>query len=132
METMQLELKLPKPKRHVAHAPFLDRPVVVPARKLARRTNPATSQDAAGRVAEFASDHHAIILATLRKHGGSTVNEVATYCKLDAHAVGKRMNELERAGLARCVMDAGKGGHCGQPLTRMTPSGRQARVWEAA
>jgi predicted ArsR family transcriptional regulator len=52
-----------------------------------------------------------------------TVHEIASLCRLDAHAVGKRMAELERDGdveVARDLMG---------DVTRPSPSGRLARVW---
>lgn len=92
---------------------------------LARSTDPVTSHDAAARVCEFAANHQGTIIGVLRTLGHLTVYEVAEHCGLTAHAIGKRMNELERAGAIRCArLD-------GALLTRSTPSGRQARVWEA-
>lgn len=94
---------------------------------LARRTDPATSHAAAARVAEFASTHRAAILAVLKKHpAGLTVHEIASMCRLDAHAVGKRMNELKAAALVFVACDV-----FGE-LTRPSPSGRAARIWCAA
>ena len=118
---MQLEFDMPAPAA-----------LVPPPRQLARRADPATSHAAAATVAEFAGAQHEVILGVLSKRKDATVHEIATFCRMDAHAVGKRMNELQRAGKIRCVMDAGNGGVCGVPLTRPSPSGRQARVWELA
>lgn len=96
-------------------------------RRLARAENPATSHQAAERVLEFAGQHHAMILGVLREHPeGMTVHEVAAYCRLTAHEVGKRVAELERAQRIATVL-----AESGQPVTRPTPSGRQARVWRA-
>lgn len=96
-----------------------------PARILARRGNPATSHAAAARVKEFASKHQAQILAALDKHpAGLTVHEIAAFCQIDAHAVGKRMNELQRDGRVYV-----RPGNSGGEMTRTSPSGRQARVW---
>lgn len=56
---------------------------------LARRGGPKTSQNAAQRVAEFARHHRAQILQVLTIHPqGLTVHEIASQCRLDAHAVG--------------------------------------------
>ena len=98
-------------------------------RTLARSSNPATSHMAAGRVNEFASGQHALILAVLREHGvdGLTAHEIAGHCDLLAHAIGRRLNELERAGLIEVVSDADA-----KDLLRATPSGRMARVWVLA
>ena len=95
-------------------------------RKLARRDNPATSHQAAAHVHEFAGGHNDIILAVLHERGPCTAHEIAAHCELEAHAIGKRLNEIERRNLARVLM-------CdGVEITRKTPSGRAARVWEAA
>lgn len=93
---------------------------------LARRHDPDTSKAAALLVKEFAADQHSIILKVLREHGPCTAHEIATYCRLEAHAVGKRLGELESAGRIRVVLDGS-----GKAMTRATPSGRQARVWFA-
>jgi len=94
--------------------------------KLARRSNPNTSHQAARRVSEFARKHHAQILGVLSQHpAGLTVHEIAGMCRLDAHAVGKRMGELEKAGAAYVAQDV----MTGEDMTRISPTGRQARVW---
>jgi hypothetical protein len=93
---------------------------------LARRHDPATSHAAADRVKEFAAGQHETILKVLRDHGPCTAHEIATYCRLEAHAVGKRLGELETAARIRVVLDGS-----GKAMTRSTPSGRQARVWFA-
>ena len=119
---MQLEFEMPVPRE------------LVPARdprQLARRTDPGTSHAAAATVSDFAGAQHEVIVGVLAKRKDATVHEIATFCRIDAHAVGKRMNELQRAGKIRCVMDKGSNGMVGgAPLTRLSPSGRQARVWE--
>lgn len=98
----------------------------VEPRKLARRNNPATSHAAARRVSEFAKQHHAQILGALSQHpAGLTVHEIAGMCRLDAHAVGKRMNELEKAGQVYVFTDV----MTHEPMTRKGPTGRLARVW---
>lgn len=95
-------------------------------RRLARRADPATSHDAAARVNEFGGHQHELILSVLRANGPCTTFEVANHCYLDAHKVGKRMNELFEGGRIRVVLDG-----VGKPMTRKTPSGRSARVWFA-
>jgi transcription initiation factor IIE alpha subunit len=99
-------------------------------RKLARRGAPSTSKLAALEVPNFAGEHHAVILQALKDHGarGLTVHEIAAYCRLDAHAIGKRMNEL-RAGNIVEVMRERDRSMILCDVTRKTPSGRQARVW---
>lgn len=101
-------------------------------RHLARRSDPATSHAAAKTVPAFAGDHHTMILRVLRKLGrrGGTVHEVAALCRLDAHAVGKRMAELERAKLVECLLVPDGDAPDGTTVaTRTGPNGRQARVW---
>lgn len=93
-------------------------------RTLARRTDPGTSHAAAARVSEFAKKHRELILQVLTMHpAGMTVHEIASLCRLDAHAVGKRMAELEREGEVEVARDL-----MGE-MTRPSPSGRLARVW---
>ena len=90
-----------------------------------RRNNPETSHAAAARVNEFAANHHAVIVLALKDHGPMTVHEISAKCGIDAHAVGKRMNELEQLGAAKVLWANGS------MLTKPGPSGRQARVWRA-
>lgn len=92
---------------------------------LARRTDPATSHAAAASVGEFAHEHREQILRAMPlPPENRTVHEIAAACRLDAHAVGKRMAELERASLVRVAVDV-----FGE-VTRPSPSGRPARAWE--
>ena len=93
-------------------------------RYLARIADPGTSHDAAARVREFNAKHAAQILQVLTLHpSGLTVYEIASLCCIDAHAVGKRMKELETAGQVEVVEDL-----TGE-VKRPTPSGRSARDW---
>lgn len=93
-------------------------------RYLARIGDPDTSHQSAAQVAAFRAQHHQQILQVLTLHpGGLTVYEIASLCNLDAHAVGKRMKELQGTGEVEVVTDL-----TGE-VTRMTPSKRQARVW---
>ena len=95
-------------------------------RTLARRGAPTTSKLAALEVPNFAGEHHAVIVQALKDHGarGLTVHEIAAYCRLDAHAIGKRVGELERGQVLEVLKNAD-----GSDVTRPTPSGRSARVW---
>lgn len=96
-------------------------------RKLARRNDPGTSKGAAERVREFGQAQRALIVSVLKRFpGGLTVHEIAVSCRLDAHSIGKRCGEIEDAGQIEVVLKDD-----GEPLTRATPSGRQARVWRA-
>jgi len=90
------------------------------SRRLARRTDPATSHEAARRVSEFAGSQRMAILDALRKHGPMTPEQIGDLPGIEAYAVRKRQPELERAGLAR------PNGQIAQ-----TRSGRHQRVWEA-
>ncbi len=94
-------------------------------RKLARSRDPSTSHQAADRVKEFAAGQHATILHALRQCGPMTAHEIADKTGLQAHAVGKRLGELGECCAIRLVWKQG------EPLTRKTPSGRSARVWQA-
>ena len=97
---------------------------------LARRGAPTTSKLAALAVPQFATQHHAAIVQVLKDHGarGLTVHEIAAFCRLDAHAIGKRMNELE-AGKIVEVLRVRDRSQILCDVTRKTPSGRSARVW---
>lgn len=92
---------------------------------LHRKTDPQTSRDAAARVHEFSGCHKAKILETLDKIGIGTAHEIAAASGLDMHAVNRRIKELETSGMIKCPVSD----EDGKPLTRKTPSGRNARVW---
>jgi predicted ArsR family transcriptional regulator len=70
---------------------------------LARATDPATSREAAANAVASGSvaRHHARILAALARLDGLTSEEVAAEAGIDRHAAGRRMKELETAGLIR-------------------------------
>lgn len=89
----------------------------------ARRRDPATSHAAAAQAGQRAQHHAALILGALVQAGerGLTNHEAAGVTGLDHVAVARRLPELERAGQARPT-DA----------TRLSPSGRAARVWGLA
>jgi len=95
-------------------------------RKLARRGAPTTSKAAAASVPHFATAHHAAIVRAMQEHGanGLTAHEIAARCRLEAHAVGKRMHELEKGRIVAVSRNED-----GNDKTRPSPSGRQARVW---
>jgi predicted ArsR family transcriptional regulator len=88
--------------------------------KLARRTDPSTSHEAASRVREFSASHQQLILSALRRFTKAGAEQIAAATKLDAYSVRKRTSELCKAGLIRATGD-----------TRTTASGRHERVWEA-
>ena len=64
-----------------------------------RRSDPKTSKAAASRAAKIAPSQRNIIADALRE-GPATVRELERRTGLMAHAIGKRMIELERLGLA--------------------------------
>lgn len=85
----------------------------------ARRTDPATSHDAAARTRDFAGQHQQRVLEGLRSLGGKAgAEQIGQAIDMPAYAVRKRTAELERAGAIR---DTGE--------TRRTASGRSERVW---
>jgi len=88
--------------------------------RLARKTDPATSHDAARRAAEFAGSQRARILALLRQQGPLSPEVIGQQLGLEPYAVRKRLPELQEAGLAEPT---------GQ--IQQTMSGRWQRVWRA-
>jgi predicted ArsR family transcriptional regulator len=90
-----------------------------PAR--ARKSDPATSHEAAARVREFGQAHQALILQALKRFGKAGAEQIAAATRLDAYRVRKRLAELHDDGLAHPTGE-----------TRKTASGRSERVWEAA
>lgn len=85
------------------------------AHKLARASDPETSKAAARQCKALRADHHQKIVAALRRLTTANADEIAQYCDLDRVQVGRRLNELERAGLVRKTGE-----------TRPTASGRAA------
>lgn len=89
-------------------------------RKLARTSDPATSQIAAARTVAFRADHASRILTALRDRGPMTVDQIAKVTNLTAWQVNKRLPELQRANVATPT-----------GLTRPSASGRPERVWRS-
>lgn len=87
----------------------------------ARKSNPATSHEAAISAKELQAQHCRTIVGALKRYGPSGVDRIAALTKLNNHQVGKRMVELERAGLAKLT---------GQNVKSL--SGRDQREWMAA
>lgn len=87
-------------------------------RKLARTSDPTTSQAAADRVREFAPAHREQILAALRRFGPMTVDRIAAITRLQSQQINKRTSDMRRAGLI-------------EPTGREFPSnsGRPEREW---
>ncbi|MEY4345264.1 MAG: hypothetical protein RL032_1096 [Pseudomonadota bacterium] len=89
-----------------------------PVYPVARRTDPHTSHAAAHQAKDLAQDHQRAILAALDAHGPMGKDQIGERTLLTGHAVGKRLPELQRMGLAA-------------PTGRRVPSasGRQEREW---
>lgn len=66
----------------------------------ARKRDPATSHKAAKSAASTAPSQRNMIAAALRS-GPATVRELEPRTGLQAHAIGKRMIELQRLGIAK-------------------------------
>lgn len=87
---------------------------------LARRTDPATSHQAAARAARFAESHAGRILSALQD-GPATAHNLSERTGLTVVQIDRRLPELAAAGKARVMMWG--------PLP-VTLDG--FRVWEAA
>lgn len=88
--------------------------------RMARRADPATSQAAAAAARGVANAHEAIILTVLRRHPGLAAHEIAARGALTSVQVCRRLATLEADGRIRTTGE-----------TKLTPSGRHARCWEA-
>ena len=86
----------------------------------ARRGDPETSKEAAGRVREFAAGQCAAILAVLREKGPLGAEQIAAFLNIDSYQCRKRLSDLEHAGKAQPL-----------PMQRVTASGRHERIWRA-
>lgn len=78
------------------------------ARKLARSEDPGTSKDAARQCESLRKDHHRAILDALACcDRGANADELAARCSgIDRVQIGRRMHELEKAGLVRKTGEA--------------------------
>lgn len=85
---------------------------------LARRTDPHTSHVAALLAAPVVKHHQAAIVAAL-KQGPAGASEIAYRANIAPHQVGKRLSELQRAGL---IVETGE-------VVR-SHSGRPEREWK--
>ena len=88
------------------------------AESRARHSDPSTSHAAAESMRGRTAEHRELILAVLNDHEGLTATEIGERCRLSMVQVARRMKELERLGLAEPTKE-----------TRLTGSGRPARVW---
>jgi hypothetical protein len=89
----------------------------------ARKKDPATSRDAAGRAGGLAVHHCGLILDVLKNAspGGLNFEEIAKALGFaNTSRISRRMIDLERQGL---IFRTGE--------TRATQSGRAAQVWRA-
>jgi hypothetical protein len=87
----------------------------------ARKTDPATSHEAARRAELFATSHAERIVCALRMRGPSTAHELEPHTRLNYVQIDRRMHELVKAGRIKKTL-----------LTRPTPTGGRAQVWELA
>ncbi len=84
----------------------------------ARRTDPATSHEAAALAVGLATRHRTLILGALGLHGAMGKTRIAKVTGLDDVAVARRLPELERIGMVEPT-----GGR------ETSASGRPERVW---
>lgn len=85
---------------------------------LARRTDPATSHEAAARVHEFSDSQQTAIYGALRNYGPMGAEEIADEVAIPAYAIRKRLAELHQLNRIKPTGD-----------TRRTKSGRSERIW---
>lgn len=95
-------------------------PRLPPAKHLARRTDPATSHDAARGIVGSLGRLQAEALAAIRRHPAHTATELADLAGIrDPRVLNRRISELAADGRIVCV---------GERACRVT--GRRARIWE--
>lgn len=80
-----------------------------PASKLARRSDPTTSKDAAAASKPFRARHAALILAALNECGAMTAKEIAAHTRIDNVQVSRRGKEMEETGLVTIGPDTRDG-----------------------
>lgn len=90
-----------------------------PPRARARRTDPATSRDAARSMRHAATAQAAAVLNALRQ-GPAGATEIARRCGLTQVQVCRRLSDLQKPGLAKPTGDRAP-----------TAAGRSERVWRA-
>lgn len=86
----------------------------------ARKSDPATSHEAAISAKELQAQHCRTIVGALKRYGPSGVDRIAALTKLTNYQVSKRMCELERVGHAKPT---------GKDV--MSLAGRAQREWVA-
>lgn len=92
----------------------------------ARKRDPKPSKLAAAAAGEFAGSHAMRILSALKLHGPRTAHELEHLIGLTVVQIDRRVAELRRVGKLQVATDGG-----GTPITRRTPTGGEATVWEA-
>jgi hypothetical protein len=87
----------------------------------ARRKDPETSKAAASSIGNFADNHCRLIYEAIRQFGPMGKTRIAQKAGIDHVAVGKRLPDLQRCGVAHPTDKTEKSG-----------SGRQERIWALA
>jgi predicted ArsR family transcriptional regulator len=87
----------------------------------ARRSDPATSHDAAASVDVFSAEHYQRIIRALKSGGPGTIYEIAERCGMTHVQVARRLPEMQ----GRLVRIRAS-------ITRRGPTGRACRVWDIA
>jgi hypothetical protein len=87
----------------------------------ARRNDPETSKAAARSIGNFADNHCRLIYEAIRQFGPMGKTRIAQKAGIDHVAVGKRLPDLQRCGVAYPTDKTEKSG-----------SGRQERIWRLA
>ena len=87
----------------------------------ARRSDPATSHDAAAQAGGLAKRHQRVILACLVAHGPGSKDRIASLTNLTGTQVARRTPELERLG---CIEITG--------AKVLSTAGCWERVWMAS
>jgi len=106
-------------------------PAPAPEPRRARKKDPATSQDAAAKVEQFAGSHYQRIeqaMKLIAKPCGAeqiSAQLLRGGVKMDAYQVRKRLPEMEKAGTVATVVDVIEG----TDAVRETSSGRRERLW---
>jgi predicted transcriptional regulator len=90
-------------------------------KKLARTHDPESSHIAAQRMVQSGAQNaqQQVVLDLVRKHPGSTSDELGEYGLLDRYQIARRLPELESAGFIV------KG-----PMRKSTKTGRPAVTWK--
>lgn len=85
-----------------------------------RASDPVTSFQAAREARAFASSQCDTIVDALRRYGPQSKDQLAARLRLESHAIGKRLPDLQKRGLAAPTGEV-----------RRSASNRLERVWKA-